>query len=166
MTHSQMSTARLLAGGLLLTGCSPDPSEESPLAQESPTPALYPAWERTTWGGHLIEYWDEHVEANTSLYFNIEEQEEDVFAARIYHFFGYIIIDGLEIPPNNAIDMKGQFLGNDQLRIWGNYYGHSLDVLVDYLDPNMIWFAYLNLDDGYYDVDVLMGDGHYVEFAD
>ena len=166
MKSTGWRAAVMVAAGYGLAGCGPEQAEESPPALVSPTPALYPSWEQTTWHGYLVEKYDEHVEAHTSLYFNIEAQHGDSFDARIYHFFGYIIIDGMEVPANIAIDMKGQFLGNDQLRIWGAYYGHALDVIVDYLPINMVWYAYLNLDEGYYDVDVLMGDSDYVAFTE
>lgn len=157
----------LLSWALLTCcACSPERAEEDPSPEltPSPFPLNVPFWEWTTWDGYYIEQYDEHVSAHTSLYFNIEEQDGLSFNARIYHFFGYIIIDGYEIPPNNSIRLTGQFLGNDQLEIQGQYYGHSLYVLVDYRPDDLIWIAHLDLDDGYYDVDVLMGSSDYVAF--
>ena len=165
--NTLFSTAsRLIAVLLLGSSCTPELSGETPTPTVTPVTAVYPSWEQTTWSGYFLERYDEHVQAYTDLRFNIEEQEGASFQALIYHFFGYIIIDGIEVPVNSGIDIDGEFLGNNRLELEGAYYGHSLRVLVDYEPIDLVWFAHLDLDDGYYQKDVMMVSSTYVPFQD
>lgn len=143
--------------------------EESPTPEPnvSMTPSPGPALEMTTWHGSYIEYWSDLVQANTDLFINVEEQGEDgTLSCIIYHLWGYLIIDGVEVPESLGQWLSGTYSFPGQLDLTGTYYGVDLFIHIDLDLEDLYMITHLDLEDGTYTRDILMGPYPYIPFKD
>lgn len=141
----------LLGIGPLLGACAQDTSSPTPaLALVSPTPEPGPNLTQTTWGGIYLEYWSDLVEADTHLNLNVEVQEEGRVECLLYHLWGTLSVDGVEVPEAQGEWISGTYTYPGHIELSREYYGHHLEVSIE-LGRDALWMdVTLDLDQGSY----------------
>ena len=110
-----------------LSACEGDvTSTPTPTPAGEPTPTPGPNIDHQTWGTFFYEVNDPDVYAETSFYFGSEHQNGTELVAYLFHIGGPLIIDGLEVPDDQAIRMTGTYLWERQIDVSVVYYGHLL----------------------------------------
>ena len=131
ISRSDRSTGAdvLLTLGLLLglSACEGEvTSTPTPTPAGEPTPTPGPNIDHQTWFAFFYEVDDPDVYAETAFYFGTEHQNGTELVAYLFHIGGPLIIDGLEVPDDQAIRMTGTYLWERQIDVSVVYYGHLL----------------------------------------
>jgi len=110
---------------LALTACDEEATPTPTLAEElTSTPG--PNIDHQTWGTGYVEVDDPLVYADTFLFFGSEHQNGTELIGYLFHLNGPLIIDGYEVPDDQAIRMTGTYLWERQIDVSVEYYGHLL----------------------------------------
>lgn len=135
----------------VLVACSPEiTSPEPEAALVSPTPEPGPYLAQTTWGGRYVEYWSELVEADTHLNLNIEWQENGRLECLLYHLWGTLSVDGVDVPEAQGEWITGSYTYPGLIELSREYYGHALVISIE-LGRDALWMdVTLDLDEGSY----------------
>lgn len=159
----------LLAGAISVgAGCRPALDEtETPEADVSPTPTPGPFLGQTTWAGSYWEYDSALVQADTSLFINVDQQDGTEVAGHIYHFWGYLIVDGYEIPTGQGAPLKGTYLYPGLIDMSGSLADVELDVHMELNFEHYAMSLVLDLEDGLYHRNLSLGPfPSYIPFAE
>ena len=164
----QFQLGLLAIPALITLACHRDAMvSESPTPDASPSPSPGPYLGQTTWEGGYLEYWSDLVQADTWLFINVEEQGEDgALTCIIYHLWGYLIIDGVDVPASHGQWLSGTYSFPGQLDLSGTYYGVDLSIHIDLDLEDLYMITHLDLEDGTYTRDILMGQYPYIPFKD
>lgn len=120
----------VLTGLVALAGLSACEMEPTPTPTPTPagesTPVPGPNIDHQTWYTIFTEWDDPDIYADTLFYFGSEHQNGTELIAYLFHIGGPLIIDGLEVPDDQAIRMTGTYLWERQIDVSVEYYGHLL----------------------------------------
>lgn len=113
---------------LAFSGCTPEQAtDEKPDTVET-TPLPGPPLRKTTWRSLFVEQDSPYVSAVTTLFFNIETQEDGVVTGWLWHIWGELYIGGYEVPPNQVVEIEGTYTWDRHLIIRGSLYGHTAQI--------------------------------------
>ena len=130
---------------LALTACDEE-ATPTPTPAEELTPTPGPNIDHQTWASRYVETDDPLVYADTWLYFGSEHQNGTELIGYLFHLDGPLIIDGYDVPDDQAIRMTGTYLWERQIDVSVEYYGHLLHVAFQ-VNPEATWMeGWLTID--------------------
>lgn len=148
----------------LLASCAEDVTPTAPPEVVTPTPG--PNIDHQTWVKRYLETTDPLVYADTILYFGTEHQNGTELIAYIFHLDGPLIIDGHDVPDDQALRLTGTYLWERQIDVSVEYYGHMLRV-TQQLNAEGNWMqGWMTIDGDVYEQSIDFIKTNYIPITD
>ena len=150
---------------LAMTACDAEVTP-TPTPTGEPTPTPGPNIDHQTWGTFFYEVNDPNVYADTGLYLGTEHQNGTELIAYLFHLGGPLIIDGLEVPDDQAIRMTGTYLWERQIDVGVEYYGHLLRAQFEVQPDEVYMEGMVSIDGDAYQKQLIFAGCDYIKIDD